>query len=181
MFASIVIPPIAYSISVNAYGKGLGMAFLYHKQARSFIQKSGAMVSTTKSAKSATMLVVTGKIPLFREKGDVLNIQVFGTLKCQDTKKAQRYFKERHIPFQFINLMERGLSKGEISKVKSAVGMDRLIDREGKEYVRLNLKYINHDPEEEMLKHPLILKTPIVRNGNQATVGYAPDVWKTWE
>lgn len=110
-----------------------------------------------------------------------MNIQVFGTLKCQDTKKAQRYFKERHIPFQFINLMERGLSKGEISKVKSAVGMDRLIDREGKEYVRLNLKYINHDPEEEMLKHPLILKTPIVRNGNQATVGYAPDVWKTWE
>ena len=111
----------------------------------------------------------------------MLNIQIFGTLKCQDTKKAQRYFKERHIPFQFINLMERALSKGEISKVKGAVGLDRLIDTEGKEYARLNLKYMNHDPEEEALKYPLILKTPIVRNGNQATVGYVPDVWKTWE
>jgi arsenate reductase (glutaredoxin) len=117
----------------------------------------------------------------FPAKGDTLNIQIFGTLKCQDTKKAQRYFKERRISFQFINLMERGLSKGELNSVRNAVGGDELIDRESKEYARLNLKYINHDPEEEALRHPLILKTPVVRNGNLATAGYAPEVWKTWE
>jgi arsenate reductase (glutaredoxin) len=110
-----------------------------------------------------------------------LNIQIFGTLKCQETRKAQRYFKERHIPFQFVNLMERGLSKGELKSVRDAIGADQLIDREGREYARLNLKYISHDPEEEALKHPLILRTPIVRNGNRATAGYEPEIWKLWE
>lgn len=110
-----------------------------------------------------------------------MNIQIFGTLKCQETKKAQRFFKERRIPFQFIDLTERGPSKGELKSVGNAVGADRLIDTGGKEYGRLNLKYMNHDPEEEALKHPLILRTPIVRNGNKATVGYEPEVWKTWE
>lgn len=110
-----------------------------------------------------------------------MNIQIFGTLKCQETRKAQRYFKERRIPFQFINLAEKGLSKGELNSVKTAVGADGLIDKESREYTRLNLKYMAHDPEEEALKHPLILKTPIVRNGVRATVGYAPEVWKTWE
>jgi arsenate reductase-like glutaredoxin family protein len=109
-----------------------------------------------------------------------VNIQIFGTLKCQETKKAQRYFKERGIPFQFINLLEKGLSKGELNSVKSAVGADNLVDREGKEYGQLNLKYITHDIEDELLKHPLLFKTPIVRNGNRATIGYEPDVWKKW-
>jgi arsenate reductase-like glutaredoxin family protein len=110
-----------------------------------------------------------------------LNIQIFGTLKCQETRKAQRYFKERRIPFQFINLAEKGLSKGELNSVKNAVGADSVIDKESKEYARLNLKYMGHDPDEEALKHPLILKTPIVRNGARATVGYSPEIWKTWE
>lgn len=110
-----------------------------------------------------------------------MNIQIFGTLKCQETKKAQRYFKERRIPFQFIDLTERGLSKGELNSVKNAVGAEGLINKESKEYARLNLKYMNHDPEEEALKHPLILRTPIVRNGNKATLGYEPAIWKTWE
>ena len=109
-----------------------------------------------------------------------MNIQIFGTLKCQETKKAQRYFKERGIPFQFINLSEKGLSKGELNSVKAAVSMDNLVDREGKEYGRLNLKYISHDIEDELLQHPLLFKTPIVRNGSRATVGYEPDVWKEW-
>lgn len=109
-----------------------------------------------------------------------MNIQIFGTLKCQETKKAQRYFKERGIPFQFINLLEKGLSKGELNSVKAAVGMNNLIDREGKEYGRLNLKYLTHHIEDELLQHPLLLKTPIVRNGSRATVGYTPDAWKEW-
>ncbi len=110
-----------------------------------------------------------------------MNLQIFGTLKCQETKKAQRYFKERRIPFQFVNLAERGPSRGELRSVREALGESGLINTEGREYVRLNLKYMSHDPEEEALKHPLILKTPIVRNGNKATVGYAPEVWKTWD
>ncbi len=110
-----------------------------------------------------------------------MNVQIFGTLKCQDTRKAQRYFKERRIPFHFVNLAERGMSKGELASVKAVVGTDNLIDTEGKEYARLNLKYLTHNVEEELLNHPLLLKTPIVRNGNKVTVGYLPHVWKTWE
>jgi arsenate reductase len=110
-----------------------------------------------------------------------VNIQIFGTLKCQDTRKAQRYFKERRIPFQFINLAERGLSKGELSSVKAVIGIDNLIDREGKEHGRRNLKYLTHNVEEELLNHPLLFKTPIVRNGNKVTVGFTPHVWKSWE
>lgn len=109
-----------------------------------------------------------------------MNIQIFGTLRCQETRKAQRYFKERGIPFQFINLAEKGLSKGELKKVQTAIGIDNLIDREGKEYSKRNLKYLSHSVEEELLNHPLLFKTPIVRNGSKATVGYSPDVWKMW-
>jgi arsenate reductase (glutaredoxin) len=109
-----------------------------------------------------------------------VNIQIFGTLKCQETKKAQRYFKERGIPFQFINLSEKGLSKGELNSVKAAVGIDNLVDRTGKEYARLNLQYLTHDIEDELLQHPLLFKTPIVRYGSKATVGFTPDIWKEW-
>jgi arsenate reductase (glutaredoxin) len=110
-----------------------------------------------------------------------MNIQIFGTLKCQDTRKAQRYFMERGIKFQFINLTEKGPSKGEMASLKAAVGLDNLIDKDGKEYARKNLKYLTHDVEEELLNDPLLLKTPVVRNGGKATVGYQPDVWKQWE
>jgi arsenate reductase-like glutaredoxin family protein len=109
-----------------------------------------------------------------------MNIQIFGILKCQETRKAQRYFKERGIPFQFINLTEKGLSKGELNSVRTALGIDNLVDREGKEYSRLNLQYLTHNIEEELLNHPLLFRTPIVRNGSKATVGYAPDLWKGW-
>lgn len=110
-----------------------------------------------------------------------MNIQIFGAVKCQDTKKAQRYFKERGITFQFINLAEKGLSKGELNSVKAAIGIDNLIDREGKEYKRRNLQYLTHNIEEELLNHPLLFKTPIVRNGSQVTIGYMAEVWKTWK
>jgi arsenate reductase len=110
-----------------------------------------------------------------------MNIQILGTLKCQDTKKAQRYFKERRIPFHFVDLTQKGLSKGELNSIKAAVGIDNLIDREGKAYAAKNLKYLIHDIEEELLKDSLLLKTPVVRNGHDATVGYRPDLWKQWK
>lgn len=109
-----------------------------------------------------------------------MNIQIFGTKKCQDTRKAERYFKERKIPFHYVDLTVRGLSKGELDKVKAAVGLANMLDKAGKEYARLNLKYMVHDAEEKLLAYPLLLKTPVVRNGPKATVGYCPEVWQEW-
>jgi len=110
-----------------------------------------------------------------------MNIQIFGSAKCQDTRKAQRYFKERGIPFQYVDLTVKGLSKGELNIVKAAVGIENLIDKDGRQYTRRNLKYLTHNIEEELLNDPLLFKAPIVRNGPKATVGYQPDVWKEWK
>lgn len=113
-----------------------------------------------------------------------MNIQIFGTKKCFDTKKADRYFKERGIKFQFVDLKEKGMSKGEFTSVKQAVGgLDNLLDENNKDKNMLALlKYLSDsDKEEKLLENQQLLKTPIVRNGKQATVGYQPDVWKNWE
>jgi len=110
-----------------------------------------------------------------------LNIQIIGLKKCQETRKAERYFKERRINYQFIDLTARGLSKGELSNIKAVVGLENLIDIEGKEYNKLNLKYILHDIEEVLLNNPLLFKTPIVRNGRKATIGYKPEIWQQWQ
>ena len=113
-----------------------------------------------------------------------MNIQIFGTKKCFDTKKAQRYFKERGVKFQFIDLNEKGMSKGEFNSVKQAVGgLDKMLDEKCKDQDTLALvKYlVDSDKEEKVLDNQQILKTPIVRNGKQATVGDCPDIWKTWK
>ena len=112
-----------------------------------------------------------------------MNIQIFGKSKCFDTKKAQRYFKERKIKFQMIDLPKYGMSKGEYNSVKSVLGMEVLIDEKSKEYEKYFIKYLANkaDIEQKLLEHPALLKTPIVRNGKQATVGYCPEIWATWE
>lgn len=112
-----------------------------------------------------------------------MNIQIFGTTKCFDTKKAERYFKERRIKYQFIDLNQKALSKRELESVRAAVGLKNLIDEKSKEYVRLNIGQIRSDEmkEELLLNNPKLYKTPIVRNGKLATVGYAPEAWSTWE
>lgn len=110
-----------------------------------------------------------------------MNVQIFGIKKCQDTRKAERYFKERGIKFHFINLVEKALSKGELNSIKAAVGLEAMVDREGKQYQKRNLKYLVHNLEEELLNDPLLLKTPIVRNGSKATIGFQPEVWKLWD
>ena len=113
-----------------------------------------------------------------------MNIQIFGTKKCFDTKKAERYFKERNIKYQFIDLIEKGMSKGELTSVISAAGgLDEIINLDAKDKDTLALvKYIaEEDKLGKVLENQQILKTPIVRNGRQATVGYKPEVWKTWE
>lgn len=111
-----------------------------------------------------------------------MNIQIFGTKKCQDTRKAERYFKERKIPYQFIDLTIKGLSKGELNSVQRFVNLKNLINTECKEYEASNLKYIVHNTEDILLAKPSLFKTPIVRNAPKgATVGYCPDVWKQWQ
>ena len=110
-----------------------------------------------------------------------MNIQIFGTKKCFDTKKAERYFKERGIKYQFIDMKEKGMSKGEFNSVKQAVGgLDNMIDQKHKDKDLLALiKYIV-DKEEKVLENQQVIKTPIVRNGKIATIGYTPDIWKKW-
>lgn len=113
-----------------------------------------------------------------------MNIQIFGTKKCSDTRKAERYFKERRIKYQLIDLKEKDMSKGEFNSVKQAVGgIDALINENAKDKdVLLLMKYLSDsDKEEKLLENQQIIKTPIVRNGKLATVGYNPDIWKNWE
>lgn len=113
-----------------------------------------------------------------------MNIQIFGTKKCNDTKKAQRFFKERGISFQFIDLSEKSLSRGELKSVSQAVGgLDAMLDENCRDNDTLMLiKYIEGSArEDKILDNPQVLKTPIVRNGKSATLGYCPDVWRKWE
>lgn len=109
-----------------------------------------------------------------------MNIQIFGTSKCFDTKKAQRYFKERRVTFQAIDLVKYGISRGELQSVKNAVGLEALIDQSHPDAALLQYLAYDADRFEKLLEDPKRLKTPIVRNGKQATVGFCPDVWKTW-
>ncbi len=113
-----------------------------------------------------------------------MNLQIFGTKKCNDTKKAERFFKERGIKYQFIDMKEKGLSKGELTSVIQASGsIENLIDENCKDKDTLALiKYIaDEDKFDKVLENQQVIKTPVVRNGKQATVGYQPDVWKKWE
>ncbi|ADK14442.1 MULTISPECIES: arsenate reductase family protein [Clostridium] len=112
-----------------------------------------------------------------------MNIQIFGVKKCFDTKKAERYFKERRIKYQFIDLNIKEISKRELQSLKAAVGIDNLINNRVKEYDKLNIGLIRSGDikEEILLKNPKLYKTPIVRNGKQATVGYEPSIWSKWE
>lgn len=110
-----------------------------------------------------------------------MNIQIFGKSKCFDTKKAQRYFKERRIPFQSIDLLDKGISRGELKSVLQAVGgLEALLDPHHPDYPLLQYLAYPEDKVEKILADPRLLRTPIVRNGPRATVGYAPQVWQTW-
>lgn len=113
-----------------------------------------------------------------------MNIQIYGKSKCFDTKKAERYFKERGVKAQLIDLPRFGMSPGEYRNIKAAVGgLSALIDERSKEHENCYIRYLASDAaiEEKLLENPGLFKTPIVRNGKKATVGYCPEIWKTWE
>ncbi len=109
-----------------------------------------------------------------------MNIQIIGTKSCSDTRKAERYFKERRIPFHFRDLNEKGLAKGELDNISRKISLEDLIDKEGKQYKKRNMQYMRFDIEEELLNDPLLLRTPIIRNGGEVTIGYQPDTWEKW-
>jgi len=110
-----------------------------------------------------------------------MNIQIFGKKKCFDTKKAERYFKERRIKFQNIDLVRYGISRGEFDSVKRALGLENLMDTTAPGIELLTYLAYDADREEKLLEDPGLIRTPIVRNGKQATIGFRPDVWATWE
>ena len=111
-----------------------------------------------------------------------MTIQIFGKSKCFDTKKAERFFKERGVRFQSVDLPRYGMSRGELTKVKNALGLEAMLDPACKDKELLALiQYLAPEARvEKALENPGVFKTPIVRNGKQATVGYCPDVWKGW-
>ncbi|MDD6148368.1 MAG: ArsC family transcriptional regulator [Lachnospiraceae bacterium] len=112
-----------------------------------------------------------------------MNIQIFGSKKNNDSKKAERYFKERGIKFQFVDMKEKGLSKGEFRSVAQVNGgLENMLDPNRKDQDTLTLiQYLaEEDKLEKILENQQVLKLPIVRNGKQSTLGYQPDIWKTW-
>ncbi|MDP4093998.1 MAG: arsenate reductase family protein [Bacillota bacterium] len=112
-----------------------------------------------------------------------MNIQIFGSKKSFDTQKTERYFKERKIKYQYIDILKYGLSKGEFESVRTAVGLGELINSKAKQYTTLNMHMLGTGSaaQEVLFNNPALYNTPIVRNGRKATVGYKPEVWKEWE
>ena len=113
-----------------------------------------------------------------------MSIQIFGKKKCFDTKKAERWFRERGIKYQFIDMKEKGMSRGEFdSVVQAAGGIDSLISDKAKDKELLTLmKYLtDEDKKEKLFENQHIIRTPIVRSGKKAVIGFAPEVWSEWE
>ena len=113
-----------------------------------------------------------------------MNVQLFGTKKCAETRKAERWFKERRVTLHVVDLAQKGMAAGELRNVAARVGgWEALIDREGKRYVDKGLKYsapTGPRIEQALVDDPLLLRTPIVRSEGRATVGFVPEVWMTW-
>jgi arsenate reductase (glutaredoxin) len=109
-----------------------------------------------------------------------MNLQIMGTKKCRDTQKSERFFKERKIPYHFRDLNEKGLAKGELDNIVSVIPLDELIDKDGQQYKKRNMQFMVFDIEEELLQDPLLLRTPVIRNGKQVTIGYQPEIWELW-
>ena len=107
--------------------------------------------------------------------------QVFGKSKCFDTRKAERYFKERRIKYQYIDIIKYGMSRGELKNVCNAVGMDAVVNTEDQDYPLYQYLASSEAKLEKMYEIPELIRTPVVRNGKKATVGYCPDIWKEWE
>jgi len=108
-----------------------------------------------------------------------LNIQIIGKKNCQNTRKAERYFKERGIKFFKLDLNDKSLSPGEMRNILNKVSSLDLIDTESKIY-KQKFAYLDFEPATELMEYPDMIKTPIIRCDNKVSIGYSPEVWKTW-
>ncbi len=110
-----------------------------------------------------------------------MSIQIFGKSKCFDSKKAERYFKERRIRYQYIDIIRYGMSRGELKSVAAAVGVEELADPKDQDYPLFQYLASDEAKLEKLYEIPELIRTPVVRNGKKASVGYCPEIWKTWE
>ena len=110
-----------------------------------------------------------------------MNIQIFGKNKCFDSKKAERYFKERRIRYQFVDIIKYGMSRGELQSVCKAIGIEELVNQEDRDYPLFQYLASEEAKLEKLYEIPEMIRTPVVRNGKKATVGYCPEIWSTWE
>ena len=109
-----------------------------------------------------------------------MNIQIFGKAKSFDSKKAERYFKERRIRYQYIDIIKFGMSRGELKSVTKTIGLDEIVNKDDQDYPLYQYLASDEAKLEKLYEIPELIRTPIVRNGKQATVGYCPDIWKDW-
>lgn len=111
-----------------------------------------------------------------------MNVQIFGRRDCSDTRKAERWFKERNIPFQFVDLKIKGLALREFETIAAAVGLENLADKTSKRFLEKGLGTMSPSRLRTVLEQDsLLLKTPMVRNGREATLGVRPEVWGGWK
>ena len=109
--------------------------------------------------------------------------QIFGFNDCQDTRKAQRFFKERGVSVHFVDLNERPAARGELRRFAEKFGAAALVDRDGPRFKALGLRVAGDSPErllERALTEPRLLRTPLVRCGGRVAVGHAPETWQAW-
>mgnify|MGYP005764712333 CR=1 FL=1 len=109
-----------------------------------------------------------------------MNIQIFGTSKSFDTKKAERWFRERRIRFQSVDVKRYGLSRGELKSVCQAVGLEAMVDPKHPDAPLISYLASEQAKLDKLFEDPSLLNVPIVRNGKQAAVGYCPEIWETW-
>ena len=111
-------------------------------------------------------------------------VQIFGTRSCQETRKAERFFKERRVRIHFVDLKQKAASKGELRRFAQRFGIDALIDRDSKRFRNLGLHQAHYGEArwlDILTDEPGLLRTPLVRSGNRVTIGHEPEVWATWD
>lgn len=112
-----------------------------------------------------------------------MEVQIFGTKKCTDTRKALRFFSERRVKTHFVDLKQKAASVGELRRFVQKFGVDAVMDRDSKRFLSLGLRQSDYTPErwlETLADEPLILRTPLVRWKHRLTLGHDVEAWKTW-
>ena len=112
-----------------------------------------------------------------------MEVQVFGIKKNAETRKALRFFSERRIKTHFVDLTERAAALGELRRFAQKFGVERLLDRESKRFAELGLRQAMYSPDYwlgKLVDEPMMLRMPLVRNGNKLTIGDAEAEWKEW-